>query len=152
MARYHMSFDDAYALYGKYIGDWGAAAKEYRFEAVKDGKVVKTVCRAPVSSLSLSARVDHTELVEDETYDVALIRIAMTDQNGNVVPFYQGGVTLETEGEIELIGPATAMLRGGCGGTYVKTKGKGGQAALILKNEQSVPVRIEFTIRTADGK
>ena len=152
MARYHMSFDDAYALYGKYIGDWGAAAKEYRFEAVKDGKVVKTVCRAPVSSLSLSARVDHTELVEDETYDVALIRIAMTDQNGNVVPFYQGGVTLETEGEIELIGPATAMLRGGCGGTYVKTKGKVGQAALILKNEQSVPVRIEFTIRTADGK
>ena len=37
---YRMTFEDAHQLYGKYVGNWGDAATVYRFDAVKDGKIV----------------------------------------------------------------------------------------------------------------
>ena len=147
MARWHMSFDDAYQLYGKYISNWGASAMEFRFEAVKDGEVVATAVKAPATERHLRATVSHTELTEDATYDMAAIRLALVDQNGNVLPFAQEPVTLATEGDIELVGPKYAMLRGGLGGTYVKTIGTTGKAALTLSVEGAEPVRIEFTVK-----
>lgn len=151
MARWHMSFDDAYQLYGRYVSNWGSAAMEFRFEAVKDGKVVATAVKTPAKERHLHVDVSHTALVEGATYDVAAVRIALLDQNGNALPFAQEPVTLATEGPIEIIGPPTAMLRGGVGGTYVKTKGLTGKAVLTLSIEGAEPVRIEFTVES-DGK
>ena len=146
MLRYRMTFEDAYQLYGKYVGNWGDAATVYRFEAVRDGKTVKTVERTTVRSISLSAGADHTVLREGATYDVAAVRLRMVDQNGGTLPFWNGTVTLETEGDIDIIGPRVATLRGGTGGTYVKTLGKEGKASLILKPENAGPVTIAFEI------
>ena len=56
----------------------------------------------------------------------------MTDQNGNRLPFLNEAVEITLEGAAEIIGPKTAMLRGGCGGTYIKTSGKSGKATLTL--------------------
>ena len=151
MARYHMSFDDAYRLYGKYISNWGATAGEFRFEAVRDGKVVAEVTKAPASERRLRATVSHTALIEGATYDVAAIRLALTDQNGCVLPFAQEAASLEAEGPIEIIGPKTAQLRGGLGGTYVKSVGMTGAASLTLSVEGAEPVRIAFTITGKDG-
>lgn len=146
MLRYRMSFADAYALYGKYIGDWGASAKKYTFEAMKNGAVVKTVEKSPVSAIKLLAEADHTALREDDTYDSALVRIRMADENGNTLPFWFGAVKLEAEGAISVIGPENATLRGGLGGTLIRTTGAPGRAALTLTAEQAPPVRIEFTV------
>ncbi len=146
MLRYRMSFSDAYALYGKYNSNWGDEATEYRFEAVKNGKVVKTAVKSPVLSIHLNAEASSTELSDAEAYDAALVRISMRDQNGNVLPFYHGGVKLETEGPIALIGPEIAMLRGGTGGTFVRTVGKGGEAALVLTAENGEKLRLEFNV------
>ena len=132
MLRYGMSFGDAYALYGKYIGNWGDKAVVYRFDAIKNGQVVKSVSKTPFSSLSLRVIPSSTELVEGDTYDVAAIRMEMTDQNGNRLPFLNEAVEVALEGTAEIIGPKTAMLRGGCGGTYIKTIGKSGKATLTL--------------------
>ena len=148
MLRYRMGYQDAYDLYQKYIGNWGAASTVYRFEAVKDGQVVRTVLKGPMTSRQLQVRPSHTTLREEGTYDAALLRLAMTDQNGNVLPFYQGPVHLETEGPIALIGPAEAMLRGGLGGCFVRSLGQAGPAALTLTGEDLPPVRIEFTVET----
>ena len=93
--KYGMRFGDAYALYGKYIGNWGDKATVYRFEAVRDGKVVRTVSKTPFGSLSLKAVPSGTELTEGETYDVAAVRIEMTDQNGNRLPFFNEAVTAD---------------------------------------------------------
>ncbi len=146
MMRYRMRFSDAYALYGKYNSNWGDEATEYRFEAVKNGKVVKTAVKSPVLSIHLNAEASSTELSDAEAYDAALVRISMRDQNGNVLPFYHGGVKLETEGPIALIGPEIAMLRGGTGGTFVRTVGKGGEAALVLTAENGEKLRLEFNV------
>ena len=151
MLRFGMSFGDAYDLYQKYIGNWGGASTVYRFEAVKDGRVVATVCKAPAEELHLEARASHSVLRDGAAWDAALVRLAMRDQNGNVLPFYNGAIELETEGPVELIGPKRAMLRGGLGGTFVKTTGVPGAAALTLTAEGLPPVRLEFTVQREEA-
>ena len=65
---YRMSFDDAYRLYGKYCGSWGDASRRYRFEAIKDGKVVGTVVRDPMATPRLAAAPDRTVITEGDTF------------------------------------------------------------------------------------
>ncbi|MBR1797126.1 MAG: glycoside hydrolase family 2 protein [Clostridiales bacterium] len=130
MARYRMTFQDAYALYGKYIGDWGGKSTEFKFIGIKDGKEVITKIKSPCSGMDLDIRVSSFELHEGPTYDVASVRIRVVDQNGNVLPFYNGELDLETEGPIRVVGPKRAEIRGGMGGVYVKTTGKLGEASL----------------------
>ena len=146
MTKYRMTFQDAYDLYGKYIGNWGDAVPTFRFEAVKNGKVVKVVEKSPVRQVVLEARADHTDLREGATYDVAAIRLTARDGSGNRLPFFNGTVELAAEGPIQIIGPRLLQLRGGCGGTYVKTTGQAGQATLTLRSDQAQPVQIQFDV------
>lgn len=142
--KYHMGFGDAVTLYNKYIGDWGGTSTSYRFEAVKDGKVVKTITKEPMTKLHLEVKTDHTNLVEKNTYDVAAIRIQAMDEHQNLMSFYQEPVQLFAEGPIEIIGPAVTTLRGGMGGTYVKTTGAAGEAVLTIHSEQAGDYKIVF--------
>ena len=144
---YHIDFAEVTRLYMKYIGDWGGTATVYRFDAIKDGKVVKSVTKEPVREIRLEAEADHTILTEQHSYDVALVRIRAVDDHGNVLPFYQEPVRLITEGDISIIGPDTIALQGGMGGTYVKSLGRSGQGALLLQSLTAGEVRIPFQIK-----
>ena len=144
---YHIDFAEVTRLYTKYIGDWGGTATIYRFDAIKDGKVVKSVTKEPVREIRLEAEADHTILTEQHSYDVALVRIRAVDDHGNVLPFYQEPVRLITEGDISIIGPETIALQGGMGGTYVKSLGRSGQGALLLQSLTAGEVRIPFQIK-----
>ena len=143
---YHIDFAEVTRLYTKYIGDWGGTATVYRFDAIKDGKVIKSVTKEPVREIRLEAEADHTILTEQHSYDVALVRIRAVDDHGNVLPFYQEPVRLITEGDISIIGPDTIALQGGMGGTYVKSLGRSGQGALLLQSLTAGEVRIPFQI------
>ena len=143
---YHIDFAEVTRLYTKYIGDWGGTATVYRFDAIKDGKVVKSVTKEPVREIRLEAEADHTILTEQHSYDVALVRIRAVDDHGNVLPFYQEPVCLITEGDISIIGPDTIALQGGMGGTYVKSLGRSGQGTLLLQSRTAGEVRIPFQI------
>ena len=125
---------------------WGASATEFRFDAIKDGKVVKTVVKTPPTAVALDVRVDHTELREGDTYDAAAIRIRAVDQNGNVLPYFMESVRLEAEGPIAVVGPDRAQLRGGMGGTYVRSVGESGKASLTLTLDCAEPVRVDFDV------
>lgn len=144
---YHIDFAEVTRLYTKYIGDWGGTATIYRFDAIKDGKVVKSVTKEPVREIRLEAEADHTILTEQHSYDVALVRIRAVDDHGNVLPFYQEPVCLITEGDISIIGPDTIALQGGMGGTYVKSLGRSGRGALLLQSLTAGEVRIPFQIK-----
>lgn len=143
---YHIDFAEVTRLYTKYIGDWGGTATIYRFDAIKDGKVVKSVTKEPVREIRLEAEADHTILTEQHSYDVALVRIRAVDDHGNVLPFYQEPVRLITEGDISIIGPDTIALQGGMGGTYVKSTGRSGQGTLLLQSQTAGEIRIPFQI------
>ena len=144
---YHIDFAEVTRLYTKYIGDWGGTATIYRFDAIKDGKVVKSVTKEPVRKIRLEAEADHTILTEQHSYDVALVRIRAVDDHGNVLPFYQEPVRLIAEGDISIIGPDTIALQGGMGGTYVKSLGRSGRGALLLQSLTAGEVRIPFQIK-----
>ena len=144
---YHIDFAEVTRLYTKYIGDWGGTATVYRFDAIKDGKVIKSVTKEPVREIRLEAEADHTILTEQHSYDVALVRIRAVDDHGNVLPFYQEPVRLIAEGDISIIGPDTIALQGGMGGTYVKSTGRSGRGALLLQSQTAGEIRIPFQIK-----
>lgn len=146
MVVYRMKPADAVILYNRYVGDWGGTSTVYKFEAIKGGKVVKTVVKEPMTQMHLQAEADHTQLTEDHTYDVAAVRIRMLDENKNQIYFYNEPLVFETEGPIEVVGPKIVSLKGGMCGTYIKTTGKEGKAALVIKNAQAKEVRIEFEV------
>lgn len=137
MITEHMTVASGYELYSKYVANWGDKVTTYRFEAMKDGKVVGEIRKTPFTETKLELCTDTLLLEEEETYDSASVRMVMRDENGNVLPFYQEPVRLKAEGAVEIMGPDIISLKGGMGGTYVKTKGQSGEGKLTV---------------TADGK
>ncbi len=143
---YRMTMDDAYALYGKYVGNWGGDAVKYRFDAIKDGEIVKSITKECVKKVSLVAEACTDTLEERETYDVACVRIKAVDQNGNLLPYFNEPVLLRTEGPVKIIGPSAVSLKGGMGGTYLKTTGEAGNASLQIVNLQAGDAKLDFTV------
>ncbi len=127
--RYKMKFSDAYMLFGKYIGNWGGQATTFRFEGIRDGKVVKTVVKGAMSKLGMELNASSDVLTEGATYDVAAVRIRITDEFGNVMSFFNRTPEIRTSGDIEVLGPD---INGGMGGFYVKSLGTTGSASVTV--------------------
>lgn len=143
----HVTYEDAVRYYGKYVGDWGKESTVFSFEAIKNGETVKTTVKSPMKALKIEGKCDHTMLAETETYDVAAIRLRACDQNGNTAYYFNEPVRLVCEGDIEIIGPDTFSLKGGMGGTYVRTKPfAAGKATVTVKSEQCDDVMFLFEI------
>lgn len=146
MTRYGLRYQDLHDLYGKYIGNWGGAATMWRFDAVKNGKVVKSVTCRPNTELHLSLTPSATVLTERASYDAAAVRIRILDANENPAPYAQLPIRLTLEGDAELIGPDLLAAEGGMTGTYVRTVGKTGSAVLTATAPGLTPVSIRFTV------
>ena len=96
--------------------------------------------------MRLHAEASQTALREGDTYDAALVRLRMEDLRGSTLAFYGGVVTFKTEGPIEIVGPETTVLRGGMGGTIIRTTGEKGEAKLVITAEGAEPVELHFTV------
>ena len=147
MTRYKMKFDDAYRLFAKYVGNWGGKVTEFKFEGIRDGKVVKTVVKAAMTNLALDLKVSSNVLKEGATYDVAAVRIRIIDDNGNVMAFYNRQAVLEATGDIEILGPSLADINGGMGGVYIRSTGKEGKGTLkITLPDCGLTSSVDFTV------
>lgn len=144
--RYRMKPADAIRLYDKYIGDWGGAATTYRFDAIKDGRVVKSVSKGPMTSMLLKGIPSADTLKEGDTYDVASIRLSVTDEHGNVLPYYSDSARILCEGDLALIGPDTVPFQGGYSGCYIKTVGKAGHGQVTVLAPGTKPVTFSFKV------
>ena len=142
--------EDARRLYGKYVSNWGSAATNWRFDAVKDGQVVLSRTVGPSASLHLEARASSAELTEGDTYDMALVRLRVVDEFGQVASYAQLPLHLHVSGDAELVGPTVVTAEGGMTGCYVRTVGRVGEAVLTVIGERMAPAEIRFTIRKND--
>lgn len=134
-------------LYGKYIGDWGGVSTVYRFEAIRGGKVARTVVKQTMSSMTLEAIPSSTVLSERTSYDVAEVRLRAVDENGNLLSFCGEPIMISVDGPLEIVGPDLTSLRGGMGGFYVKTVGTKGRAMVTVFSPAFETVRLEFRIK-----
>ncbi len=150
MLRYHMSYQDGVDLYGKYVGNWGGEATRWRFDALKDGKVVASLTRRPGSRLHLEVRATARALKDGIRdgggWDAAAIRVRILDENGNVASYAQLPVRFAVSGRLELACPEVVTAEGGMCGAYVRTAGEAGEALLTVSAEGLEPVTIPFQI------
>lgn len=147
MLRYKMSYDDGVKLYGKYISSWGQDSIKYRFDAIKNNKVIKSVTKCPNTNLHLDIKVSNTTLYEGDTYDMSLVRIKVLDMYNNVARYAQIPINVEIIGPIEIIGPKTIVAEGGMCGLFIKTIGETGNAQLKIKALDLEEKTINFTIK-----
>lgn len=147
---HHVTPAKALALYSKYVGDWGGSATTYRFDAIKDGKVVRSVCKSPMTKLQLNGTISSDTLIEGNTYDVAAIRFHICDENGNVLPYYQESAKITCTGDIQLIGPESVPFRGGWNGCYIKSIGKGETGQVVI--EAPGASKLEFHVDVSCSK
>lgn len=137
-------------FFSRYLGNLGAGGSvttSYTFEAYRGGKLVKTVVKGPARLTQVSATVRRSVLIETQTYDVAEVNLCAVDEKSNVQHYCQEAVLLETEGPIELIGPAAVSLKGGTAGAYVRTTGKAGKAALKITDWCGNTLRVPLTVK-----
>lgn len=146
LLRDKITIDKGFDIFNKYVGNWGSDMTVYRFDAMKNGKVIKSITMSPVTEVKLEATPTTTTLVEGTTYDVAKVNLKAISNNGNVLTYFNEAVCLETEGDIELIGPSMISLRGGMAGTYVKSCGKAGTGRLLIATERNETIEIEFKV------
>ena len=153
MLHYKMKMEDGVRLYGKYVGNWGGEATRWRFDAKKNGKVVKSVTRCPGSRLHLAASASSLKLTEANTWDAAAVRITVRDEFDNLTPYAQLPVRFTVTGDARLIGPGSMSAEGGMCGTYVRTclpEGKtAGEAVMTIEAEGLEPVTMHFSVRRA---
>ena len=146
MVKYGLKFEDAYALYGKYVGNWGGESTVWRLDGEKDGKVVSSVTCCPSARLHLEVTASARQLREGDTYDMAAVRIRVLDEYGDPAPYAQLPVRLTLEGPAALVGPDMVTAEGGMTGTYIMTTGETGKAVLTVTTAQTDPVSVEFDI------
>ena len=122
MLRYRLSFSDGVRLFSEYVANWGGQAVIYRFDLLKGGNVAKSIERGPMTEARLSVMPAKTDLTDGPGWDAACVRFRMEDERGTLLPYSSEVVKLSVSGNISIIGPDVVPLRGGFGGTYVKTE------------------------------
>ncbi len=147
MLKYGMKYSEGVELYGKYVGDWGGEATVWKFEAVKDGKTVAEKVLSPNVRTHLDVKVSETELSEGDSYDMALVRVRILNEYGNVQVYDQLPVTFEAGGSVEVAGPGISTAEGGMTGCIIKTKGIAGEGFLKVSCMGCEPVVISFNVK-----
>lgn len=150
MGHEHFTYQDAVSLYSRFASNWGSESTVWKVIARKNGAIIAEAVRTPGHQLHLDVRVSQTELTDADTYDSAAVRIRILDENGMIASYAQLPVRFETTGEISLIGPASVSAEGGMCGTYIKTTGEEGKAALTVTAEGLKPVTVTFRIAAGD--
>jgi beta-galactosidase len=142
-----LKINDVVDLYTKHAGDWGGSSTVYRFDAIMQTKVVKSVTKTPMTRATLNLCVYENELTEGDSYDVASIRISAVDENGNLLNYSNEPIKIQVEGPLEIIGPDSVSLRGGMCGVYLKTVGKTGEARVKISSSNLGEKTVIFSVR-----
>lgn len=141
-----MNVKEGTRLFYRYVGNWGDQVTAYRFEGIKQGKVVCEVRKQPGKRVILQLQADTRQLWEGDSYDVASVQIEAKDEYGNRLVYAMEPIQLQVSEGLEIIGPDVISLKGGVGGTYVRTCKKAGKGYLTAKGF-SQSVSVEFDIQ-----
>ena len=129
-------------------GGWGQKENTLRLEGrVGDETVIVREVGETKSFARLELKADDDTLVANgDTYDATRIVVRAVDTMGNLCPFYFGSFTVRTNGLVEVIGPTSLALIGGCLAFWVKTCGQKGDARIYVDSgteTQEITINIQ---------
>jgi beta-galactosidase len=142
-----LSYRDGVRLFEKYVANWGQELLVWEFAGFKGGAEVARAARGPHDGGRLEALPDRTTLVEGDTYDALRVVLRHVDERGNLLPFSAEALRVETEGPIELIGPATFSLLGGSRAFWIRSAGRAGPARAAVMSDRFATRTLEFEVR-----
>lgn len=134
LLKYKMTMDEGMNLFLTYLATWGEKESVFTFKGYINGEEVCQTNLSATTHTKLNLDISKTVLNHDITYDVSCVKITCVNQNGTVLPYCFDAITLETEGDIQLIGDKNQALIGGALGVYVKTIKKG-EGKLKIKHQ-----------------
>ncbi|NCA95554.1 MAG: glycoside hydrolase family 2 protein [Methanomicrobia archaeon] len=144
MLKHHMSYDDLVELWNKYVATWGNKLTVFKFNAFKDGKLMASKMFGQSTEFTLVAKANKTTLLNEDTYDVARVEIALFDQYQTLCSYASLPLTFKTKGPIQVLGPSIVPLYGGRISVYVRSlKGQGKATLEILSDENKAKVDFE---------
>ena len=146
MLKYGLTHADLSALYRKYVSGWVAEPARWRVDAIRGGEVVKSRILTPGTRLHIEAKASQFSLMEGETYDMALVRIRILDENDNLASYAQFPIILATEGVIHVVGPKVITAEGGMCGCLVRTDGWSGEGKLTVYTESGLETSVDFVV------
>ena len=146
MMKYKVSYSDLVGYWNKYVGAWGGKAKTYKFKGYIKGQVVAECEIGPSDNFDLRVSTNKSELVNEDTYDTLVVRLAHVDSFNNVMQYSSRIVNVKVEGPIELIGEENQTLLGGQLSLYIKSRNEKGTGKVLIKmddivKEITVPVK-----------
>ncbi|HSR04338.1 MAG TPA: glycoside hydrolase family 2 TIM barrel-domain containing protein, partial [Proteiniclasticum sp.] len=150
LLKYKMKMGDAVDLFGKYYAGWGQDQLSYTFRGYVGQEETVSVTRGPSTSMELFVIPSKMNLVVEETYDVAMISLSVKNNHDDILVYSNEVIRLETEGNIEILGPSLFPLRGGQGAFYVRSGRKEGSGSVKIISETMGEKKVRFTVE--DGK
>jgi len=150
LLKYKMKMSDAVNLFGKYYSGWGQDQLSFTFKGYKDGKEVATLTKGTGTSMHLEVLPSTLNLQVEETYDVAMVSVRAKNNHDDILVYSNEVIRIETEGNIEILGPSLFPLRGGQGAFYVRSGRKEGGGSVKIISETMGEKEVRFTVE--DGK
>lgn len=114
------------------FGEWGVGWGDLELVGYVDGTPVISK-RYPKNPYvyKIDVQADHKKLYADRL-DATRIVCKVVDQYGNLLPYLNQVLHIETEGDIEIIGPKTVSTIGGCIGFWVRTTGENTSSEAVV--------------------
>lgn len=146
MFKHKMAYEDLVELWNKYVAVWGNKLMVFTFKAYKDGKLVASKMFGQSTEFTLKTTASKTILIDDTTYDVARVEIALMDQYQTVCSYSSLPLTFKTKGPIQVIGPTVVPLYGGRMSVYIRsTLGKGKATLDIITDDYQA--KVDFVVK-----
>ncbi|MFU0799662.1 MAG: glycoside hydrolase family 2 protein [Xylanivirga thermophila] len=132
------------------FGEWGVGWGDLELLGYVNDEIAITRKFAKNPYLSrIDVKADDTLLYNDEM-DATRIVCKLVDQYGNILPYLNEVLYLETQGDIEIIGPKTVATMGGCIGFWIKTTGKKAntEATVTIRCDRCKEENIKIQLRS----
>ncbi|TVP96157.1 MAG: glycoside hydrolase family 2 protein [Acholeplasmatales bacterium] len=148
MLKYKLKYADIVRLYTRYIGGWGEKSTVYRFEGRRDNETVLTVYKGRDETLNLTMDLSTDQLIIGDTYDVARVRVTLSNGLGERAVYSSAVADIICEGPLHLIGPSTIAMQGGIQSFWVRTLAAG--TATITVRSRGLEAAKTLHIRERD--
>ncbi|MBQ9562519.1 MAG: hypothetical protein IJU99_03615 [Lachnospiraceae bacterium] len=148
MRRAKLSSEDIVSMTEGYYTDWSERAEEFSALIREDGEELRPVIRRR-SFDHLSAEAGKTRFIPARGADYTEVCVSALDKDGELCERWQGDLSIESKGRVEVIPGPELKIRGGRTTFYVRSAGTKGEGEVRVRRPDvhRDPVILRFLIQ-----